>query len=118
MPRKKKDHSAENAAFIQAKNAARSAAEEIVFERARQLVKEKWSPAHDDRHHHGELAQAASVYADPKPIVLAGCAIPIRWPWHPLDYKPKDRRRNLVRAGALILAELERLDRKEARLAK
>ena len=34
------------------------------------------------------------------------------WPWAAEWWKPKDCRRNLVRAGALILAEIERLDRK------
>jgi len=36
-----------------------------------------------------------------------------RWPWHPLQWKPtpKDRVRELVKAGALIVAEIERLQR-------
>jgi hypothetical protein len=37
------------------------------------------------------------------------------WPWDRKWWKPKDRRRDLVRAGALILAEIERLDRAAAK---
>jgi hypothetical protein len=37
------------------------------------------------------------------------------WPWSVQWWKPKDRRRDLVRAGALIVAEIERLDRAAAR---
>lgn len=38
-------------------------------------------------------------------------APPRCWPWHIDWWKPSDPRRNLVKAGALILAEIERLDR-------
>lgn len=37
--------------------------------------------------------------------------MPVSWPWDFQWFKPSDDRRNLVKAGALILAELERLDR-------
>jgi hypothetical protein len=43
------------------------------------------------------------------------------WPWDRKWWKPTDRRRDLVKAAALILAEIERLDRatiKEARDSK
>lgn len=33
------------------------------------------------------------------------------WPWQRKWWKPKDPRRDLVRAGALIIAEIERIDR-------
>ncbi|MFN3321313.1 MAG: hypothetical protein ACK43M_21435, partial [Allorhizobium sp.] len=33
------------------------------------------------------------------------------WPWGIEWWKPTDRRRDLVKAGALIIAEIERLDR-------
>ncbi|KAB2676748.1 hypothetical protein F9K85_09640 [Brucella tritici] len=36
---------------------------------------------------------------------------PKNWPWNAEWWKPSDRRRNLVKAAALILAEIERLDR-------
>lgn len=37
----------------------------------------------------------------------------VLWPWDREWWKPKDRRRNLVRAAALLIAEIERLDRAE-----
>jgi hypothetical protein len=36
---------------------------------------------------------------------------PQQWPWLSKWWKPKDRRRDLVRAAALVIAEIERLDR-------
>lgn len=36
---------------------------------------------------------------------------PVDWPWATRWWKPKDRVRNLERAGALIIAELERIER-------
>lgn len=40
--------------------------------------------------------------------------VPPEWPWARCGWKPKDRRSNLVRAGALIAAELDRMDREGA----
>jgi hypothetical protein len=37
--------------------------------------------------------------------------VPMGWPWDATWWKPKDRRSNLIRAGALMLAEKERLGR-------
>jgi hypothetical protein len=38
------------------------------------------------------------------------------WPWPLLQFRPSDdRRRNLIRAAALLVAEIERLDRAEGR---
>lgn len=88
---------------------AAEAAKAVFAERARQQSEEGWSTAHDDRHRMGELAQAAACYAahpDLNPNVRA-----VLWPWNGTWWKPQDRRRDLVRAGALILAEIERLDR-------
>jgi hypothetical protein len=36
---------------------------------------------------------------------------PAFWPWPPEWWKPCDRRANLVRAAALLIAEIERIDR-------
>jgi hypothetical protein len=36
---------------------------------------------------------------------------PARWPWSQDWWKPTNPRRDLVKAGALIAAEIERLDR-------
>ena len=90
---------------------AGKAARDIVVERVRQVVKEGWLPEHDDQHAGGELAAAASCYA-----LNAGAyrrMPPKAWPFDREWWKPGDERRDLVKAGALILAEIERLDRIE-----
>lgn len=101
-----------------------TAIDDIAAERRRQIEAEGWTPAHDDTHNDGELAEAAACYACPNPTMgkwfIQGPdgmmypydrPIPQAWPWHPQWWKPTDRRRDLVKAGALILAEIERLDR-------
>jgi hypothetical protein len=84
---------------------------EIVAERERQIRDEGWTEEHDDDHDCGELADAAACYALGKPDEV----IQKLWPWESQWWKPKDRRRDLVRAGALIVAEIERLDRVDGR---
>lgn len=92
---------------------------EIHSERARQIHGEGYTRAHDDAHDAGELSGAAAAYAlnaacmlhplNGTPIenpTLVG--FPEDWEW-----KPKDPRRDLVRAAALIVAEIERMDRAE-----
>jgi hypothetical protein len=76
----------------------------IAAERARQMSVEGWAPAHDDEHHRGELAVSAARYA------LHDTAVSnrIAWQWESCWWKPKDPIRNLVRAGALIAAEIDR----------
>ena len=83
--------------------------EMIARERARQVRVEDWTPAHDDGHTRGELARAAACYALQHTRV-SGRAI--RWPWSKAWWKPRDPISNLVRAGALIAAEIDRLQRK------
>lgn len=90
---------------------------EIVAERRRQVEQEGWSQAHDDEHDAGEMAAAAAAYALNASCVLYPAngtpleAAPAFWMWDLKWWKPKDPRRDLVRAGALIVAELEKLDR-------
>lgn len=90
---------------------------EIARERERQMAVEGWPPEHDDTHTRGDMAAAAGCYA-----IVAGCSDRSReqfaakpypeWPWDDKWWKPTDRRRDLVKAAALIVAEIERLDRK------
>lgn len=98
----------------------KTVADEIAAERRRQVRDEGWTASHDDEHTEGSLARAAACYA------LAGVLswnwsndFKARWwPWDETWWKPSsDRRRNLVKAGALIIAEIERLDRTRAALA-
>ena len=98
------------------------ALKDIEDERARQQLVEGWTPEHDDTHVNGEMALAASVYSEVasdvsthkygRSLAAAGQA-PFDWPWDPSWFKPTDPRRDLVKAGALIVAEIERLDRAE-----
>ena len=98
---------------------------EIARERERQIEKEGWTLEHDDVHVKGEMAQAAGIYAinsaDPNLLDFddsfgpePGEVYPLGWPWHHQWWKPKNPRRDLVRAAALIVAEIERLDRVSA----
>nr|WP_295465288.1 hypothetical protein [Mesorhizobium sp.] len=95
---------------------------DLFAERQRQKTVEGWTPEHDDEHDDGELARAASAYALnaglPKRFETLARALRNEhgaiWPWHSDWWKPTDPRRDLVKAGALILAEIERLDRATA----
>ena len=85
---------------------------EIARERERQMDAEGWSLDHDDHHRDGEMALAAACYAAPKFVGFAGAVFgALPWPWERQWWKPRDARRNLVKAAALIVAEIERLDR-------
>jgi len=106
----------------------KSAALDVIEERQRQISAEGWTPSHDDMEHdEGELAAAATAYALHAADVLDPSSQgdgdwhkipPIMWPWQAKWWKPTGSaenqagaRRDLVKAGALILAEIERIDR-------
>ncbi|MEX3961066.1 hypothetical protein AB4Y42_02430 [Paraburkholderia sp. EG286B] len=83
---------------------------DVHAERARQVTVEGWTPIHDDHHDLGQLASAGACYA-----------LAHRWArrdsppqpgdWNHAWWKPTSWRRDLVKAGALIIAEIERIDR-------
>lgn len=93
----------------------------IAQERRRQIEREEFDSEYDAAYNYcGELAYAAAVYASPEPIYtirehkglddnLPFFHLTNPWPWEEEDYKPKDEISNLVRAGALIVAEIDRL---------
>ena len=88
------------------------ALQDIKEERERQVNQEGWTTEHDDEHTDGSLAKAAACYARSSPEVHMYNGPSIwTWPWDDKWWKPKNRRRDLVKAGALIVAEIERLDR-------
>lgn len=87
---------------------------DVIAERQRQQSVEGWMPEHDDEHCNGELAMAAVCYINETGTVNRNGGKPWGWPWDASWWKPNARRRNLVKAGALILAEIERIDRQEA----
>lgn len=94
--------------------------DEIAVERKRQVEQEGWTPAHDDGHDSGEMLIAANIYYHHavdalafavEPTAYTRCEPPVGWPWDRKWWKPKDPRRDLIRAGALAMAEKERLQR-------
>ena len=86
------------------------AAQDVLAERRRQVEAEGWTPEHDDEHDQHMLATAGACYALYW-MNESGKPLPI-WPWQASWWKPSaDPRRNLVKAGALLLAEIERIDR-------
>jgi hypothetical protein len=89
----------------------------IEIERHRQLTEEGWTAEHDDREHSsGALCDAAACYAlyHVEQAPFRARVIKDFWPWARAWWKPsRDPVRNLVKAGALIAAEIERLQRKE-----
>lgn len=106
---------------------------DIVAERQRQIDVEGFSLPHDDKHWNGEMARAAGWYAllsdglsDPDHVDILNPLHSLHdkftnefsafhWPWSLDWWKPTSTRQMLVKAAALIVAEIERLDRKEAK---
>lgn len=105
---------------------------EIATERRRQMEVEGWTPEHDDSHANGEMARAAGLYA----LIAGADATDYRnardgysltdylaavmkayWPWERSWFKATNRRRDLVKAGALVVAELDRLKRARTTLS-
>jgi len=94
------------------------AARDVLAERKRQKTKRGYSDNHDDLHVNDEIAALACFYAMPTgvrdwPASETGYAptfgeaiLPDGW-----HANPGDRRSELLKAGALILAEIERFDR-------
>lgn len=90
------------------------AARDVLAERQRQISAEGWTQEHDDQHSSGQMALAAACYALVGSIDRSPGAFktPLQnWPWQASWWKPTTPRRDLVKAGALIIAEIERLDR-------
>ena len=89
------------------------AARDVLVERRRQISVEGWTPEHDDGHRHDDLPRAAACYALSAAGYRGDDPAHLRfWPWLGRWWKPSTPRRDLVKAGALILAEIERLDRR------
>jgi hypothetical protein len=108
------------AAGLVIENESSNALNDIAAERERQVNVEGWTVHHDDEHGNAQLARAAAsyalgtashTYADPasrKTLTELSGHI---WPWDSSWHKPTAPRRDLVKAGALIVAEIDRLDR-------
>lgn len=100
----------------------------IAAERQRHFDVEDWTPDHDDHHTDQSLALAAACYAWPpmRPIEVKKA-----WPWESCEWKPElfgvgadvdekiaARIRVLAKAGALVAAEIDRLERSRAALQR
>lgn len=118
---------------------ALTGAELIAAERLRQITKERWTAAHDDEHDDGSLLLAAICYAAPERVfVRRDYAVSVEFsdPWpeswagrwdkrgkygnafeagngiaDPDTYTEEQRLDLLVKAGALIAAEIDRRKR-------
>lgn len=95
-----------------------AAAQDVLAERQRQISEEGWTFEQDDQYILGQLALAAAVYTLNSAVASDRISSHLDfWPF-PMDWwKPTTPRRDLVKAGALILAEIERRDRMEGRIA-
>ena len=99
------------------------AIKDVINERQRQINQEFYSTENDDEYEQNELLRAAVCYAENVvrrgwvfdsnfgPDVYQEEEVPDLWPWDLDFWKPKNPRRDLVRAAALIIAEIERIDR-------
>ena len=86
---------------------------DLIFrERSRQIAIKGFSNAHDDQFVNDELARVAACYALPEKNRQVTSGL---WPenWNTTKWKPAPDHRivELVRAGALIVAEIDRLQR-------
>ncbi|MBO8135539.1 hypothetical protein [Dickeya fangzhongdai] len=94
-----------------------AAVRDVIAERQHQITAEGWTPEHDDEHVGFEMSFAAATYI--LHIAQSYGGQPYKhitpseiWPWDLkwLKFAPGPRR-SLVKAAALILAEIDRLDR-------
>jgi len=107
----------------------------IELERERQINEEGWTSEHDEEHWHEEMAMAAAAYAFPSDTVITEISVDSKWVkriyrdslfpfpfWQKKWWKPckdasktetENRIRELVKAGALIAAEIDRLQNKD-----
>ncbi len=102
---------------VDALHALPTGAELISAERVRQVVSEGWTPDHDRAHPVGVLAAAGCSYAlvaTSQLYLTDGGSDPTQvppgpsWPFDLDAWKPEDPIRNLVKAGALLAAEIDR----------
>lgn len=88
--------------------------DEVLDERFRQIHEEGYFPARDDQYLADQLSEAAACYTIPEYMrEVTEKGVPTLWPWSPEFWKPtpKNRRRELIKAAALLIAEIERVDR-------
>lgn len=94
---------------------------DIIAERQRQITGEGFTPEQDDKYDREELVSAAisyirlaTIWKDKDPDSYRKSSAPMSWPWSPEWWKPTNPRRDMIKGIALLIAELDRRDRKEA----
>lgn len=83
--------------------------DEIVAERKRQIHDKGYTLENDDAYTNNELIDAAIAYctsAKKETAAAKEC-----WPWSLEHFKPSEDRRDIIKAIALLMAEVDRLDR-------
>lgn len=90
----------------------------IAEERERQISDEGYSSEHDHLHPSYVLAKAGVAYALLDIPKKRDVAMKTYWPWERAQFKPKDKKRNLIRAGALIAAAIDRMATEEEHTAE
>lgn len=103
----------------------------IKEERKRQISEEGFTESHDDRHTSGEIGDAAICYASAAAKMARGESLEyvrecvsamdrgFPWPWEESWWNPSSTQiKNLIKAGALIVAEIERLQRAEEKASE
>lgn len=85
----------------------------IAEERQRQIEKEGYTSEHDDAHSPEEFTMAAISYALPEWLRWTYKGDCEWWPFEIETFRPSpdNRVRELVKAGALIAAEIDRIQR-------
>lgn len=91
---------------------------DVAAERMRQITDEGYTQSHDALYTRQPLISAALCYAEHS--LLNGNRLteayrltepnPYNWPWNACHWKPTTPRRDLVKAAALIIAEIDRMD--------
>lgn len=102
---------------------------DVISERVRQVETEGFDSEHDDSHDKSELVEAALNYAAAAAVTtqLGGKSydgpppmtdwLGVGWPWSLAWWKPGTVRRMLVKAAALLIGEIDRIDRRAKREA-
>lgn len=98
----------------------KKAIDAFTLARARQVVNHGLTSSNDDAYEEGQLAKAAACYS----FGAEYPGVSWSWPWSfdwwkpAQDNEPQNRKRDIEKAGALLLAEWERLDRIQERRAE
>jgi hypothetical protein len=89
----------------------------IAIAREKLISEAGFDQVHDDAQLQSQLVVAAGSYAlhaiasEAERQQFSPGAPPPAWPWEATLWQPEDRNRDLLRAAALLVAEIERLNR-------